>query len=364
MQECVFDGRIASRIIGKENWAEVARMESFVNSHRCSHFLQSPRWANVKEFWQWRGILVYRDGRMAGAMSVLIRRLPLGMSVLYAPRGPVCDRHDPFVMSELFAAAESLAADVGGILLMTDPDEPDTNGEFREIMAAMDFTEREDAGFDNIQAQHVFRLRLENRTEAEVFGGFCSKTRYNIRLAQRKGVQIRTFRGDEKLPERELEAFTALMEETGKRDHFIPRGKEYYRRVFSSLGREAVLFMAYLDGEAIAGTIGVYSGRKGWYLYGASGNAHRNVMPNYLLQWTMIQWAMARKCLFYDLRGVPGVLTEDNPLYGLYRFKKGFGGDYTKFTGLFVCRYRPALAWCFEKGLKLFRKLRAWKRCR
>lgn len=308
--------------------------------------------------------MVYDNGRLVGTMSVLIRPLPMGFSVMYAPRGPVCDRNDPFVMASILSAADDLAAQVNALELMTDPDEPCTNQEFRELMSAWDFWEREDTGFDNIQAQYVFRLPLAGRTEEEVFEKFSSKTRYNIRLAQRKGVQIRAYLGNEKIPETVLEAFTVLMEQTGERDHFIAREKEYYRRVFASLGQEAVLFMACLDGQPIAGTIGVFSGRKGWYLYGASGNAHRNVMPNYLLQWKMIQWAIARQCVFYDFRGVPGILTKENPLYGLYRFKKGFGGDYTKLTGLFLCRYRPALAWCFENGLKLFRKLRAWKRCR
>jgi len=108
----------------------------------------------------------------------------------------------------------------------------------------------------------------------------------------------------------------------------------------------------------------VFSGGKSWYLYGASGNVHRNAMPNYLLQWAMIRWALKENCRFYDFRGVPGDLAEDNPLYGLYRFKKGFGGVYTRFTGLFIRRYRPVAARCFEKGLRLFRRLRAWKRCR
>ena len=102
-------GRLSYQIISREDGAAVKRMAAFVDSHQNSHFLQLPRWAGVKECWKWRGILVYRDGRVAGAMSVLIRPLALGMSVLYAPRGPVCDRNDPFVMSELLVAAEALA---------------------------------------------------------------------------------------------------------------------------------------------------------------------------------------------------------------------------------------------------------------
>jgi len=283
---------------------------------------------------------------------------------MYAPRGPVCDRKDLYVMVCLLGAADDLAAQMNALELMTDPDELYDNQPFRELMQARGFREQEDNGFDNVQAQHVFRLHLTGKTEESVFADFCQKTRYNIRLAMRKGVQIRIYPGDESIPEEELDAFDRIMQETGNRDHFIPREKAYYKKVFAALGREAVLFMAYLEDMPIAGTIGVYSGRKGWYLYGASSNSHRNVMPNYLLQWEMVRMAMERRCMFYDFRGVPGELTEDNPLYGLYRFKKGFGGTYTKLTGLFVRSYRPILSKCFDVALRLFRILRARCRCK
>lgn len=352
------------RIIDKEDRAEVWKMENFVKHHEKSHFLQTPAWATVKEAWDWRGILACDEGTIVGAVSVLIRPLPMGFSLMYAPRGPVCDRNDPCVMACLLGAADDLAVAVNALELLMDPDESCANTDFRELMAGWGFREQEDAGFNNVQAQHVFRLHLNGKTEASVFADFCQKTRYNVRLAQRKGVQIRKYPGDAAIPEAELDAFAQIMEETGSRDHFIPRKKEYYKKVFESLGAEAVLFMAYLEDTPIAGTIGVFSGRKGWYLYGASSNVHRNVMPNYLLQWEMIRESLAQNCVFYDFRGVPGELAEDNPLYGLYRFKKGFGGTYTKFTGLFVQRYWPLLAWGFETALRYYRKLRAWKRCR
>ena len=353
-----------SRIIGKENQWEVLQMERFVKHHEKGHFLQTPAWAAVKEAWQWRGILVYEEERVIGAMSVLIRPLPLGFSLMYAPRGAVCDRNDPYVMACLLGAAEDLSKEVNALELLTDPDEPCGNQNFRELMHAWGFREQEDAGFNNIQAQHVFRLWLTGKTEDSVFADFCQKTRYNIRVALRKGVQIRIYPGDRQIPEEEQNAFQHLMEETAARDHFIPRQKDYYQRVLTALGSEAVLFMAYLEDVPIAGTVGVFSGGKGWYLYGASSNTHRNVMPNYLLQWEMVRMAMERHCVFYDFRGVPGELTADNPLYGLYRFKKGFGGTYTKFTGLFVFRYRPLLACCLEWGIRMFRRFRGIRQCR
>ena len=351
------------RIITRENKTLVEQMERFVKSHEKSHFLQTPAWAQVKESWDWRGLLAYEDAEIVGAVSVLIRHLPLGFSLMYAPRGPVCDRNDPYVMACLLGGVDDLAEAVNALEFLVDPDEPYGNFLFRDLMAAWDFRERENGGFDNVQAQHVFRLHLSGKTEESAFADFCQKTRYNIRVAIRKGVQIRIYPGNEEIPEVELEAFNCLMQETGCRDRFIPREKNYYRKVFAALGREAVLFMADLEDIPIAGTIGVYSGGKGWYLYGASSNSHRNAMPNYLLQWEMVKMALERRCTFYDFRGVPGELTEENPLYGLYRFKKGFGGTYTKFAGLFIRSYRPVLARCFDGALGIFRILRARCRC-
>ena len=352
------------RIIAKENAGEVKQMESFVKRHEKSHFLQTPAWAQVKDAWQWRGILAYEENQIVGALSVLIRPLLFGLSIMYAPRGPVCDRNDPYVMACLLSGADKLAVETNALELLTDPDEDYGNQKFRECMDAWGFREREDAGFNNVQAQHVFRLHLIGKTEDSVFADFCQKTRYNIRVAQRKGVCVRIYPGNGEIPEEELDAFDRIMKETGERDRFIPRAKDYYRKVFHALGGEAVLFMAYLGDLPIAGTIGVFSGGKGWYLYGASSNSHRNVMPNYLLQWEMVKMALERRCVFYDFRGVPGELTEENPLYGLYRFKKGFGGTYTKFAGLFVRSYHPVLAKGFDTALRMFRCIRVRYRCK
>lgn len=352
-------GRLSYRIIGWEDTQAVAAMEEFVRHHENSHFLQLPRWAKVKNAWKWQGILIHRAGEIVGAMSVLLRPLPLGMHIFYAPRGPVCDRQDPAALSFLCLGAEELAYRERGLLLMLDPDEP-ADSPFRRYMEAKGFAEEKSNGFDNIQAQHVMRLPLIGQTPETLLEALPASTRYKIRLAGRKGVQIRRYSGS--VPDRELDAFAALMEQTGKRDRFIPRQKEYFRCLLRELGQEAVLYLAYLNGEPIAGTIGVFSGRKGWYLYGASANTHRDAMPNYALQWEMICQAIRSRCSFYDMRGIPGQIREEDPLYGLYRFKKGFGAEPCHFSGLLIHGYRPLLASLFRKGMKLYRKVRYIKK--
>ena len=259
-------------------------------------------------------------------------------------------------MEELMTALKQAAKQLRAVILCTDPDEPDENSEFRSLMKSLGFTEKNDDGFGNIQAQHVFRLNLADRTAEDVFHAFGSKTRYNIGLASRKGVTIRQYSGTNNIPTSELEAFYRLMVTTGQRDHFYVRDPAYFENLMNILNGDAHLFMAYWNGQPIAGAIEVFCSEKAWYLYGASADSHRNTMPNYLIQWTMIRQALARGCKFYDFRGVPGTPTEDHPLYGLYRFKKGFSGTFTTFTGLFTYSFRPVLGKLLQLALFLRQK--------
>ena len=103
-------------------------------------------------------------------------------------------------------------------------------------------------------------------------------------------------------------------------------------------------------------------GNKTWYLYGASSNRHRNLMPNYLLQWTMIKEAIANKCDIYDFRGVSGVVDENHPQYGLYRFKKGFNAEFTEFIGEVYIPYKPLTYKMYKISEKAFRTLRKAKK--
>ena len=125
--------------------------------------------------------------------------------------------------------------------------------------------------------------------------------------------------------------------------------------MLDNLGEHARLYMAFHEGQPIAGTLAIHYGDKVWYLYGASSNEHRNLMPNYLLQWSMIQWAVETGCSVYDFRGVSGDISEDNPLYGLYKFKKGFGGDFTEFVGEYDLVLKRTAWLIAEKGSVLAR---------
>ncbi len=348
------------QIIAKQDAAGCQALESFVSSHPKGPFLQSTLWPGAKPQWDWRGVLSKgEDGQVRGALSILIRKMPGGYAMLYAPRGPVCDIHDEAVLKELFSGAAQVAKQCRGYLLQVDPDVPNSDEEFKAEMARLGFDRAADSlNFEGIQPRFVFRLDVAGKSEEEIMAGFEQKTRYNIRLAGKKGVTTRFWPGDGEIPDEALSAFSSLMETTGRRDRFLVRNKAYFANMLKALGAHARLYLAYLDDLPISGTLACRYGDKVWYMYGASSNEHRNVMPNYLLQWDMIRWSIESGCRIYDFRGVSGDLSPENPLYGLYRFKKGFNGEFCEFCSMFTMVYKPLVAKGMDFALSCHKRLR------
>ena len=329
--------------------------EAFVQSHPKGNFAQSYLWGKQKPAWIWKAIAVRgEDGRIKGSMAVMIRKMPMvGRTLMYACRGPVCDLDDRETFSQLLEGAKALAKEHKSYVIKIDPDVPSSNTAFAEMLQSFGFHSKEGGkNFEAIQPRYVFRLDVDGKTEEEVQVGFHQKWRYNIRVAQKKGVEVRLC-GKEMVP-----AFADLMLTTGVRDGFVTRQPEYFAAMLDNLGEHCRLYMAFHEDTPIAGTLAIHYGDKVWYLYGASSNEHRNLMPNYLLQWNMIQWAVETGCRVYDFRGVSGDVSEDNPLYGLYRFKKGFGGDFTEFVGEMDLVLNPVIYFAVEHGTNLLRDVR------
>ena len=307
----------------------LAEYEAFLQSHPKGHFAQSSLWAKQKPMWTWDAVAVRgEDGKIKGSLALMTRRVPgIGRTLMYGCRGPVCDLDDRETFAQLLEGAKALAKKYKSYVIKLDPDVPSSNTAFAALMQSFGFRCKEGGkNFEAIQPRYVFRLNVEGKTEEELMASFHQKWRYNIRLAERKGVTVQIC-GKEMVP-----AFADLMLTTGVRD-----GPE---------------------GTPIAGTLAIHYGDKVWYLYGASSNEHRNLMPNYLLQWRMIQWAVETGCRIYDFRGVSGNVSEDNPLYGLFRFKQGFGGDFTEFVGEEDLVLSPVIYWAVEHGTSVFKDVR------
>lgn len=328
--------------------------EDFIQHHPKGHFAQSSLWGKQKSAWTWKAVAVRgADGKILGAMSMLIRKMPIfGASMMYICRGPVCDLEDRETFGRLLEGAKKLAKEHKSYVIKIDPDVPKENTAFFELLQSFGFRlMQEGKNFESIQPKFVFRLYLNGRSQEELLASFTQKTRYNIRLAGKKGVEVRVC-GQEM-----VEPFTKIMVETGMRDNFVTRDAQYFSDMLKNLGEHARLYMAFHEGQPIAGTLAIWFGDKVWYLYGASSNEHRNLMPNYLLQWNMIQWAQEKGCRIYDFRGVSGDLSEDNPLYGLYKFKKGFNGEFTEFIGELDLVLNKKMYWAIKKATDLRKQL-------
>ena len=333
--------------------------KEFLEKHERCNFQQSPEWAKVKENWINEIVLAEDEsGKIIGAVSILIRKIPIFGNIMYSSRGPTCDIHDISVMKQLTDGIKELAKKYKAIVYKAEPDILSCDEEYRKIVTNLGYKIKDNAkNFrEEIQPRYVFRLDIKNKTEDEIFAGFHSKTRYNVRLAIKKGVEVKEGTRED------LKDFHKIMVETGERDGFIIRPLSYFEKMYDEMApKHMKLLMAYHDGKPISGVIPIFYGNKTWYLYGASSNEHRNLMPNYLLQWEMIKMAIARKDDVYDFRGVSGVVDENHPQYGLYRFKKGFGATFTEFVGEVYIPFKPFTYSLYKVSEKTFRNLRGLK---
>ena len=336
--------------------------KKFLENHERCNFQQSLEWAEIKKpNWIPEVVLAEdEDKNIIGSLCVWIRKMPIFGNMMYSSRGPVCDIHDIAVMKQLTDGVKELAKKYNAFGLSIEPDIETDDQAFRDIVTNLGYKIKDDAKDfkDEIQPRFVFRLDIKNKTEEEIMAGFHQKWRYNIRLAGRKGVEVKEGTRED------LKDFHKIMIETGNRDGFITRPLSYFEKMYDNMVPEGhmKLLMAYYDGKPISGVIPIFYGNKTWYLYGASSNQHRNLMPNYLLQWEMIKMAIARHDDIYDFRGVSGVVDESHPQYGLYRFKKGFGAKFTEFIGEIYLPFKPLKFRLYKISEKTFRTLRQIKR--
>ena len=343
-------------LLEKSRYAEY---EEFVKSHPNGSITQSVLWHGVKSNWL-PEVVVVRDsgGKIIAGVSILVRRIPgLGTSMLYAPRGPVCDYADKAVLKALQQGVKLAAKKHRAHLYKMDPDVLSSNEDFIAIAQEMGYKRfLGEGGFETIQARFNYRLYLEGRSEDELFANLTQQNRRNVRIAIKNNVEVRVA-GKEALDD-----FMRLMIITGERDGFSVRSRAYFAKMLEALGENCRLYMAYYEGKAVSGAITTNYAGKTCYVYGASDNEHRNVMPNNLLQWEMIRWAVETGCTVYDFQGISGNLSEDDHLYGLYRFKKGFNGQIDELAGEFDYVCMPLRARLVDIAIDANERLRALRR--
>lgn len=340
----------ASPAPGAPAVAPDARWDDWVAAHADGHLLQSDAWARVRASAGWRVLRLVaaeptpRDAPPVAGIQVLIRRTPLG-GFAYAPRGPVCRPDDPAWPLLL----EGLRARLrGALVLRLEPGWADGPGA-RAALASAGLRPAE-----AVQPPSTLVLDLDVPEEA-LLAGMAQKCRYNVRLAERRGVEVTA------CSDADLAALDGLMAATAERHGLGHRPPGYHAAVVRAFGPAATAYAARFEERIVAMIVVVRFGRVATYLYGASSGEHAEHMPNHALQWHAIRAARRAGCLRYDFWGIPdpigrrvaaGGAPEDEPegeggLWGVWRFKRGFGGRVERAVGawdLVLSPMRYALA--------------------
>ena len=307
------------------------------------HLLQTTPWGEVKEEFGWR---VSRVSVGQIGAQILFKPLVLGFSWAYIAKGPVGKPDEGFW---------SLIADIckkhRAVFLKIEPDleqeRQNPQIQFFPINSAQ-------KSIHTIQPRRTLIVNLEG-SEEDILLRMKQKTRYNIRLSERKGVMVHS--------SEDVDRFFELLQITGQRDAFGIHSKEYYTKVFNAFVAKKLgkLLFAVYEGILLSAAMIFFHGKRSWYFYGASSNQHRNLMAPYAIQWEAIRWAKSKGCNQYDLWGVPDVdydnleaefTDRSDGLWGVYRFKRGFGGKLTRSIGAWDVVYNPVLYYFYQQYVK------------
>jgi peptidoglycan pentaglycine glycine transferase (the first glycine) len=357
-----------------------------VSSLPNPYFLQTFEWGQVKVKYGWKPYYAVwtQDGKFQVSESpitnyqsplaacLLLKRTILNrgftarLSVLYAPKGPLLDWTNASLRKRVLDDLQSFAKKQGAIFLKVDPDVvlgtgiPGADGSTEERGGADVQSELARRGWiyssDQIQFRNSVLIDL-TPTEEEMLACMKQKTRYNVRLAEKKGVMVRVGTADD------LSMLYKMYAETSMRDGFVIRDEGYYQTVWKMFmqsnvgkleGSQVSTFepsnlptceplVAEVDGEPVAGLFLFMFAGRAYYVYGMSRDAHREKMPTYLLQWEAMKRAKSAGCTVYDLWGAPETFDESDSMWGVYRFKEGLGGRVVRTLGAWD--YAPNKFW-------------------
>ncbi|MGE5223381.1 MAG: lipid II:glycine glycyltransferase FemX [Omnitrophica WOR_2 bacterium] len=332
-----------------------------------AHVLQTDEWARVKASYGWQAIpKTWSDpaGHPFAAAMVLQRTISIGgfaprMRVLYVPKGPMLDWTDASLREQVLDDLAALAHQQAAIFIKIDPDVqvgtgvPGQPGAREDPAGTSLRSALQERGWrfspEQIQFRNTVLVDL-TFAEEDLLSRMKQKTRYNIHLAERKGVTIRLGTLSD------LPLLYRMYAETSLRDGFTIRPEAYYHTVWNTFMHNispgnvvdastpaAEALIAEVSGEPVAAAILFFFARKAWFLYGMSRAAHRDKMPNYLLQWEAIRRARQAGCRVYDLWGAPDEFNANDTLWGVFRFKEGLGGQVSRTIGAWDLPVKPLI---------------------
>ena len=308
-----------------------------------NQMLQSWDWGELKSRYGWTPQrIVWQDNHDALAAAQLLTRsetrLGVKAKIMYVPRGPVLDWNNTVLRKSVLDDLRDTALSEKAVFLKIDPYVPIGYGVKAHQDVEPDHVgvglvdELAKNGWRESKQQIQFRNTMVldlTVDEGALLSSFSQKTRYNIRLATRKGLEVRAGSPED------LNLLYDLYESTAKRNNFAIRPSQYYIDVWRSFMEAGMAqsLLAEIDGEVIGAVVMSIFGGRATYMYGMSSGCHTEKMPNYLLQWESFIRAKAAGCTTYDFWGVPEFFVDSDPLWGVWRFKSGFRGDVVRTLG-------------------------------
>lgn len=326
--------------------------DSFVEQQQ-GHLLQTSAWGELKSAFGWQAevIAVAMDDDIRAGALMLHRTLPAGLGVIsYVPRGPVIDWKAEAALMELLAAIDQAAQAKNAVLLKLEPDLWQSEAAKKQLQAVGFHVSQQ-----TIQPPSTIVIDITPDEDA-ILANMSQSTRRKVRLPYRREIEFRRGTRDD------LESFSALIDVTGTRDAFGVHEQNYYTKAFDLYApKQCALLMASYQGMDVAGLMAFSQGQRSWYLYGASSNRERNRMPTYGIQLEAIRWAKKQGCTEYDLWGIPDEPEDtleaqfqerSEGLWGVYGFKRGFGGTVKRTVGAWDKVYRPVAYQAYKAALR------------
>jgi peptidoglycan pentaglycine glycine transferase (the first glycine) len=342
-------------ISGREEW------DGIVSRLPGAHVLQCWEWGECKSHYGWtvERLVWEKENSQIAAAQILRRTIrigPVSAAVVYLPKGPLLDWRDGSARESVLSDLEKLARTERAIQIKIDPDlavgrgipgsgEDTTDPAGEE---ALRWLQRRGWRFSTEQVQFRNTVRLDIRPDEDaLLSRMKQKTRYNIRLAQKHGAEVRL--GSEE----DLPLLTQMYAETAHRDGFIIRPERYYLDVWGAMLRAGLAqpLIAEVEGLPVSALVLFHFGDRGWYFYGMSRALHREKMPNHLLQWEAVRWLRSRGYAYYDLWGAPDEFSVNDPLWGVFQFKLGFGGEVVRYAGAWDYPPAPLLYGAYHRIL-------------
>lgn len=314
---------------------DICKYNDWLRKAENGHILQSVEWAEFKQGeWEPHFFVIEKDGLQVGSVTALVRNIPIiNRPMIYLPRGPVLlDYSDKEVWKFFRDELTEFAKSIKGIFIKLDPavtiDNPCNS--FLEELGFI--SQKTTIGFGGIQPAATIRNSLKGSMQ-DAFERIPGKTRYNVRYPEKKGVVY------ERKNDAGIDEFYEIMECTAKRGKFTIRPKEYYRVLFKHYKEDVTLITATYEDTVIAAGMYLKYGNKSWGLYSGASDEHTNLKAFHGLIWKGMEWSKERDASYFDFYGIPVErLSEDSQstkAYGIYKFKKSFGGDEYDFIGEF-----------------------------